>query len=360
MKKLIVLLVALMSFGCFTASNAVAKEKGKFQVAWSHYVGWEPWELANHEGILAKWAEKYGIEIKLELINDYIESINLYTAGSYDACVMTNMDALTIPAVGGIDSTAMIIGDFSNGNDAIVAKNANSMQDLKGRELMLVQFSVSHYALTRALEMNAMTEKDVKLVNVSDAEIAALFISNPNGAVVTWNPPLLQCRNARGAKLLFDSSQIPGEIIDMLVIRTSAPESLKKALAGAWYETMALMSSHSVEGKHAVKYMAEFSGCTEAEFRAQLRTTKMFYKAEKAAKFARGEEVKGFTKGGQLKETMEYVRTFSFDNGLFGEGAPDKNFVGIEFPDGSVLGDSGNVKLRFTDKYMQMAADGSL
>jgi NitT/TauT family transport system substrate-binding protein len=34
--------------------------------------------------------------------------------------------------------------------------------------------------------------------------------------------------------------------------------------------------------------------------------------------------------------------------------------VGIEFPDGSVMGDSGNIKLRFDDRYMKMAAEGEL
>ena len=56
-------------------------------------------------------------------INDYVESINQYTAGGFDGCAMTNMDALTIPAVGGVDTTALIVGDFSNGNDGIVIKD---------------------------------------------------------------------------------------------------------------------------------------------------------------------------------------------------------------------------------------------
>jgi NitT/TauT family transport system substrate-binding protein len=34
--------------------------------------------------------------------------------------------------------------------------------------------------------------------------------------------------------------------------------------------------------------------------------------------------------------------------------------VGIEYPDGSVQGDTNNVKMRFTTDYMQKAADGSL
>jgi NitT/TauT family transport system substrate-binding protein len=57
---------------------------------------------------------------------------------------------------------------------------------------------------------------------------------------------------------------------------------------------------------------------------------------------------------------MEYVRTFSFDHGLFGDGAASKDIVGIAFPDGSVIGNKANVKLRFDTQYMQMAADGKL
>ena len=51
--------------------------------------------------IIDKWASKYGIKINVVQLNDYIESINQYTAGQFDGCTMTNMDALTIPAAGG-------------------------------------------------------------------------------------------------------------------------------------------------------------------------------------------------------------------------------------------------------------------
>jgi NitT/TauT family transport system substrate-binding protein len=57
---------------------------------------------------------------------------------------------------------------------------------------------------------------------------------------------------------------------------------------------------------------------------------------------------------------MDKVRTFLFDKGLLGSGAPSADVIGIELPDGTVLGDSANVKLRFTAEYMQMAADGAL
>ena len=108
-----------------TVSGA-AEAKDSFKIAWSIYVGWMPWGWAADNGIVKKWADKYGIEIEVVQINDYVESINQYTAGGFDGCVMTNMDALTIPAVGGVDSTALIVGDFSNGNDGIVMQDGAS------------------------------------------------------------------------------------------------------------------------------------------------------------------------------------------------------------------------------------------
>lgn len=349
MKRFLTMMVVAAAFLCLFGHSALAGPT--YRIAWSHYTGWEPWQLANHGGILKKWADKYGIAIELVLINDYVESINLYTAGSFHGCVMTNMDVLTIPASGGVDSSAIVVGDFSNGNDGIVMKNGTKVTDLKGREIMLVQLTVSHYLLTRALEMNGMQEKDVSLTNTSDADIAAIFASDPNGAVVTWNPPLMQCRNVKGANLVFDSSQIPGEIIDLLVVRTDAPDTLKKALTGAWYETMKLMSGKSNESKEAIQYMAKFAGGTEAEFKAQLRTTKMFYNPGDAATFTQSE---------QLKKTMDYVRDFCFKHGLYPKDAQSKDYVGIRFPDGKVMGDAKNVKLRFDDTFMKAAAEGKL
>ena len=82
-----------------------ASAKDDYKIAWSIYVGWMPWGYAADVGIVDKWAEKYGLTIEVVQFNDYIESINQYTAGAFDGCTMTNMDALTIPAAGGVDST---------------------------------------------------------------------------------------------------------------------------------------------------------------------------------------------------------------------------------------------------------------
>jgi len=333
-------------------SLAIAEERKKFSVGWSIYVGWMPWGYGESSGIVKKWADKYDIEIDIVQINDYIESINQYTAGQFDGCTMTNMDGLTIPAAGGVDSTALVVGDFSNGNDGVVLKGKKSLKNIKGQSVNLVELSVSHYLLARGLESVGMSEKDIKVINTSDADMVAVYGTNSVTAVTTWNPLLSEITAMPKSHLVFDSSQIPGEIIDLLVVNT---ETLKKypkfgkALTGAWYEIMATMSTGK-NASAAKSQMAAASGTDLKGYEAQLGSTKMFYKAKDAV---------AFTKSKDLLKTMEYVANFSFDHGLLGEGAPDAGFIGIETPTG-VLGDKNNIKLRFTNEYMKMAADGKL
>ncbi len=329
-------------------------KKPEFKVMWSIYVGWMPWPFMEESGILKKWADKYGIEIKL-LMADYIPSIEAYVAGQADACVMTNMEALDMPAASGIDTTAIIIGDFSNGNDALLTRNNIQFKDLKGKKIYLVELSVSHYLLARGLEMNQMKENDVSFVNTMDSDIAPSFISQKNwDAVVTWNPMVITIEQTPGVTRIFDSSKIPGEIIDMMVVNTKVLEKhpeLGKALTGAWYEAMSIMSARSPEREEMLAKMAGRAGCSKGEYKQQLKTTKMFYEAKKAVEF---------TKSPKLIERMDFVRTFCFNHGLLGENAKSKDDVGIQFPSGTMQGNKKKVRLRFTEKYMDLAAQGKL
>ncbi|MFV8819788.1 putative urea ABC transporter substrate-binding protein [Haliea sp. E17] len=346
MKRLTLLLFVL------TLSSA-ASARDSFKICWSIYVGWMPWAYGAEQGIVKKWGDKYGIDIEVVQINDYIESVNQYTMGEFDACTMTNMDALTIPAVGGVDSTALIVGDYSNGNDGVVLKGKDELAQIKGQNVNLVELSVSHYLLARGLETVGLKEADVTVVNTSDADIVAAYGTPDVTAVVTWNPLLGEVEAMPDSHKVFDSSQIPGEILDLLVINTEtlqANPDLGKALVGAWYEIMGTMSGTDVAATDAKTMMATASGTDLAGYDAQLASTEMFYTPEAALELVNS---------GELVDTMKKVAEFSFDHGLLGVGVPSAEFVGIEMPAG-IYGDTGNVALRFDPSYMQMAADGEL
>jgi len=347
------LLLAMLAAGA--AAPAPAAERNSFNVAWSIYVGWMPWDYAERSGILKKWADKYAIKIKLIQVNEYVESINQYTAGTFDACAMTNMDALTIPAAGGVDSTVLIVGDFSNGNDGVVLKGkGKTLADIKGQKVNLVELSVSHYLLARALASAGMRERDLKIINTSDADIVAAFSAPATTAVVTWKPQLSAVLSAPDAQLVFDSSKIPGEILDLMVVKTdvlNAYPKLGKALIGAWYETLAVMFGSDAAGRAAQTAMAKASGTDLSGFGLQLATTRLFSTAADAYAFVTAEAV---------IKSMDSVRRFSFEHGILGQGASSVDAVGIQFPGGKSLGDTRNLKMRFDSGFTKLAMDGKL
>ncbi|WP_343683528.1 putative urea ABC transporter substrate-binding protein [Asticcacaulis sp.] len=340
---------------CSKPKDAPKKAAGKteFTIGWSIYAGWMPWPYAAQAGIVKKWADKYGLTINILQINDYVESVNQFTAGKLDGVTVASMDALTIPAAGGKDTTAVIVGDYSNGNDGIVAKSAKTVADLKGARVNLVELSVSHYLLARALESAGLKMTDVKTVNTSDADIVGAYASADVQNVATWNPQLGELKKTKGTTLIFDSSKIPGEILDLLVVDTAllaATPDLGKALTGIWYETLALMAAKTPQGAVARAAMASLAGATPEDYESQLSTTFLYYTPKDALKAIEDP---------QLATIMDRVRQFSFAQGLFGPGASSVDAIGISLP-GKTLGSSDNIKLRFDPTWTKLAAENAL
>lgn len=354
-RKQFITTITLLFTLMFTAVTVHADtEKNKFTVAWSIYVGWMPWAYIDQSGIMDKWADKYGIEVELRQINDYIEAINMYTAGRFDGATMTNGDMLTIPSASGVDTTALITGDFSNGNDAVVLRNRDNLKDIKGLDVYLLELSVSHYTLARALDSVGLTERDVRVVNTSDADYASLF-NDPNvQAATVWNPQLAEVMKNPEVNVVFDSTQIPGEILDIMAVNSDtlkANPELGKALTGAWFEALAIINSDTDEGLAARKLMAEAAGTDLAGLKLQFDATNIFYTPEAKLEYLTTE---------RLTETMDFVTRFSFRHGLLGDEATAPDAIGIEMPDGSIWGNSDNVQMRFNNDFVRMAAEGAL
>jgi NitT/TauT family transport system substrate-binding protein len=245
-------------------------------------------------------------------------------------------------------TTAIIVGDFSNGNDAVILKDKKELKDILGQKVNLVEFSVSHYLLARAPGIKAQ-EKDLKVVNTSDADMAAAFKTPEVTAVVTWKPIVSTILESPDAHEVFDSSKIPGEIIDLMVVNTEVLKDnpkFAKALAGIWSKP----SLHEVR-QRVEESMAKASGTDLKGFEEQLATTMLFSDPKDAV---------AFTNGGDLKTTTERVSKFLFEKSLLGKDAKTEGAVGVEFPDKTVFGDKGNVKFRYDATFMNEAAEGKL
>lgn len=342
------------------ASSPLAAQKPSFTVGWSVYVGWNPYYYMAKSGILRKWSDKYGINIRVQRF-DYAPSLDAFVAKNIDACAMTNMEALDMPAAAGVDTTAILAGDYSNGNDAVMVRQNLSLAQIPGRQVLLVEKTVSQYLFERAMSINGLGSqiKQVRYVNTSDSDIASAFLTDrTKPVVVTWKPLVSQIAQAKDVKVVFDSSQIPGEILDLLVVRTEvlqrpdgSGQKFAKAIAGAWYEVMSLMSAPGPAAGKALAGIAEASQDSLASCQEQLRTTHMFYTPQSALQMVSSPE---------LKKTMDRVRQFCFSHGLLGEKTKSVDDVAVQFPDGSVLGKADRIRFRFSATYMQLAAEGKL
>ena len=114
---------------------------------------------------------------------------------------------------------------------------------------------------------------------------------------------------------------------------------------------MDLIAGDSPERAKAVAHMAKASGTDVDGFERQLSTTYLFDTPKAALTFVSSAE---------LPKTMDKVASFSFDHGLLGEGAKDSKAVGMSFANDAIVGNPGNLKLRFDPTYVRMAVDGSL
>jgi NitT/TauT family transport system substrate-binding protein len=334
------------------AEAATCAKTTPFKVGVSVYVGWQPWYWAHQVGVIKAAGAKRCLDISVEEFPSYGPSMDAFNAGTVDALAITNMDSLTSAVNAGKEVTAVIVGDYSDGNDAILSKDVTSVRQLRGKTLYRLQASVSDYLIERALEKNGMRATDLNLETLDDSVHESTFTSNAAVRnLATWNPMTLHIQNwtVNGkVNTLFTSHEIPTEIQDLLVVDTKTlkahPEA-GDALADAWYQATAKMEAGD---KTALGIMAQTSGSTDPEYASQLSTTHMYYKASEAA---------AFTTSKQMKDVTKSVRDFVYARGLM-QGGTDANAIGISFPDGSVLGNAKNVMFHIDASYMQKAASG--
>jgi len=174
-------------------SISMAQAKETYKIAWTIYAGSMPLSYAQDNGILKKWGDKYGLDIQAVQMNDYIEAQTQFRLGAFAGSIAMSLDALTIPAAGGLDTTVVLPLSASNGSDGIVMRGKNrKLTDLKGQRINLVELSGSHYMLARALESAGMKETDVSVVNTSDSDIGAAFADKSTVAIASWKPQLSQ------------------------------------------------------------------------------------------------------------------------------------------------------------------------
>lgn len=277
-----------IAVGMIGAMGSVNAEPLK--IGYSDWPGWVAWEVGIEKG----WFKEAGVDVKFEWF-DYVASMDAFAAGKLDGVGMTNGDALVTGSTGA-RSIMILMNDYSNGNDMIVAKpGITSVKQLKGKKIGVEIGFVGHLLLLNALEKSGLSEADVELINVPTNETPQVLASGDVDAIVAWQPSSgMALSLVPGSKAIYTSADEPGLIYDLLAV---SPESYAsknaewKKVAKVWYRIVDYIKDPKTFDD-AISIMASRVGLKPAEYKKFVKGTKILTLEEAKGFFKKGEGFK--------------------------------------------------------------------
>lgn len=144
--------------------------------------------------------------------------------------MVISLDELFGLAVDGLEPRIILVVDVSHGADVVVGRSGmRSMKDLQGKPVAVESGALGAFVLSRALALNGMQAGDVTVVHLESNEQPGAFAKGQVDGAVTFDPYRAQLLQA-GATTLFDSTQIPGEIVDLIAVRAGVLDTQPKAI----------------------------------------------------------------------------------------------------------------------------------
>jgi NitT/TauT family transport system substrate-binding protein len=188
-----------------------AEEPGPpLQIGYSDWPGFVALEVPAAKG----WFKEAGLDVKLVWF-EYVPSLEAFQAGKLDGVGITNGDQLVI-AASKTPSVMILLTDYSNGNDMIVARSGvTNMAALRGKKVGVEVGFVDHLLLLNALKSAGLKESDVTLVNVPTDQTPQALKSGSVDAIAAWQPSSGNAlQEVAGSRAIHTSAEAPGLIYD--------------------------------------------------------------------------------------------------------------------------------------------------
>lgn len=187
-------------------------DAGTMRLGMTTWVGYGPMFLARDKGFF----KENGLDVDLRIIEDASIYMAAVAAGELDGNAST-LDEIMKYRSKDFCFKAVVALDDSHGGDGVLTQDGvNSLKDLKGQQVGMNEGSVSQFWFNILLTKEGMTEKDLQITNMTADDAAAAFIAGQIPAAVTWEPHLSLVRQKKQGKVLIDSSQTPGLIVDVV------------------------------------------------------------------------------------------------------------------------------------------------
>lgn len=194
------------------SSSCVNTEVPLLKVATNFWAGYETLYLAREQNFFDEH------EIRLIEMNSASEVMNAFRDGRIEVAALTLDEALTLKAEG-YELRVILVMDISMGADTLMVRPfIRNFDDLKGRRIAVEQTAVGALMLEGMLSKSGLKLDDVRVENMTVDGHYEAFVKGEIDAVITFEPQTTKLRR-EGAVKLFDSADIPGRIVDVLVAR---------------------------------------------------------------------------------------------------------------------------------------------
>lgn len=180
--------------------------------------------------------------------------------------MVISVDELFGLVVDGLQPRVICVVDVSNGADVVVGRpGMQSMTDLKGKRVAVESAALGAFVLSRALTLADMEAGDIEVVHLESNEQPEAFDKGEVDGAVTFEPYRSRL-TAAGATVLFDSTQIPGEIVDVIAVRASVLDEQRdsvQTLLGGWFKAIEYLQK---EPKDAAERMSRRQQTSAEQF----------------------------------------------------------------------------------------------
>ncbi|WP_266235438.1 ABC transporter substrate-binding protein [Methylophaga sp. OBS1] len=151
------------------------------------------------------------------------QSIEKLKQNQADAATLT-LDEVLVARNQGLDLTIILIMDISVGADQLIARmNIDSLAQLKGKTIALEETAVGRLLFAKATESAGIKTDAFTLLPATIDQHVDLWREGNVDAIVTYEPAASQILR-QGGRVLFDSSQVPDTIVDVLAVRSDLVE----------------------------------------------------------------------------------------------------------------------------------------
>jgi len=214
--------------------GCVREPESALRIGTNVWIGSEPLYLARELGQLNPKA------VQLVEYPSASEVLRAFRNQAIDGMVIS-LDELFGLAADGLQPRIILVVDVSHGADVVVGRpGMRTMKDLKGKRVAVESGALGAFVLSRALALNGMHASDVKVVHLESNEQPSAFEKGQVDGAVTFDPYRDQLLRV-GARTLFDSTQIPGEIVDLVAVRATVldkqPKAIQALLSG-WFSAI--------------------------------------------------------------------------------------------------------------------------